>query len=43
MEDQMQSLIGILVRRAGKTFSNAIAEVRAGRRLPALLRRSGAR
>jgi RHH-type proline utilization regulon transcriptional repressor/proline dehydrogenase/delta 1-pyrroline-5-carboxylate dehydrogenase len=28
MEDQMQSLIGILVREAGKTFSNAIAEVR---------------
>ncbi|WP_367680481.1 trifunctional transcriptional regulator/proline dehydrogenase/L-glutamate gamma-semialdehyde dehydrogenase [Candidatus Fukatsuia anoeciicola] len=28
MEDQMQSLIGILVREAGKTFNNAIAEVR---------------
>ncbi|XTZ36976.1 trifunctional transcriptional regulator/proline dehydrogenase/L-glutamate gamma-semialdehyde dehydrogenase [Salmonella enterica] len=28
MEDQMQMLIGILVREAGKTFSNAIAEVR---------------
>ena len=28
MEDQMQSLIGVLVREAGKTFSNAIAEVR---------------
>ena len=28
MEDQMQTLIGILVREAGKTFSNAIAEVR---------------
>ena len=28
MEDQMQSLIGIPVREAGKTFSNAIAEVR---------------
>ncbi|MGS6315858.1 L-glutamate gamma-semialdehyde dehydrogenase, partial [Enterobacter hormaechei] len=28
MEDQMQQLIGILVREAGKTFSNAIAEVR---------------
>ncbi|RDT53934.1 trifunctional transcriptional regulator/proline dehydrogenase/L-glutamate gamma-semialdehyde dehydrogenase [Escherichia coli] len=28
MEDQMQTLLGILVREAGKTFSNAIAEVR---------------
>ncbi|WP_061708657.1 trifunctional transcriptional regulator/proline dehydrogenase/L-glutamate gamma-semialdehyde dehydrogenase [Pseudenterobacter timonensis] len=28
MEDRMQQLIGILVREAGKTFSNAIAEVR---------------
>lgn len=28
MEDQMQPLMGILVREAGKTFSNAIAEVR---------------
>nr|WP_041474539.1 trifunctional transcriptional regulator/proline dehydrogenase/L-glutamate gamma-semialdehyde dehydrogenase [Erwinia sp. Ejp617] len=28
MEGQMQHLIGILVREAGKTFSNAIAEVR---------------
>ncbi|WP_342222003.1 trifunctional transcriptional regulator/proline dehydrogenase/L-glutamate gamma-semialdehyde dehydrogenase [Candidatus Fukatsuia endosymbiont of Tuberolachnus salignus] len=28
MEDQIQSLIGILVREAGKTFDNAIAEVR---------------
>jgi len=28
MEDQMQQLIGILVREAGKSFSNAIAEVR---------------
>ncbi|HDT4147779.1 TPA: trifunctional transcriptional regulator/proline dehydrogenase/L-glutamate gamma-semialdehyde dehydrogenase [Escherichia coli] len=28
MESQMQQLIGILVREAGKTFSNAIAEVR---------------
>jgi len=28
MEDQMQQLIGLLVREAGKTFSNAIAEVR---------------
>ena len=28
MEGQMQTLIGILVREAGKTFSNAIAEVR---------------
>ena len=28
MEDQTQQLIGILVREAGKTFSNAIAEVR---------------
>ena len=28
MEAQMQQLIGILVREAGKTFSNAIAEVR---------------
>ncbi|EKN4199084.1 trifunctional transcriptional regulator/proline dehydrogenase/L-glutamate gamma-semialdehyde dehydrogenase [Yersinia ruckeri] len=28
MEAQMQSLMGILVREAGKTFSNAIAEVR---------------
>lgn len=28
MENQMQSLLGILVREAGKTFNNAIAEVR---------------
>ncbi|QEM92143.1 trifunctional transcriptional regulator/proline dehydrogenase/L-glutamate gamma-semialdehyde dehydrogenase [Kosakonia radicincitans] len=28
MEDQMPQLMGILVREAGKTFSNAIAEVR---------------
>ncbi|WP_456309955.1 trifunctional transcriptional regulator/proline dehydrogenase/L-glutamate gamma-semialdehyde dehydrogenase [Serratia proteamaculans] len=28
MEGQMQRLIGILVREAGKTFNNAIAEVR---------------
>ena len=28
MESQMQQLSGILVREAGKTFSNAIAEVR---------------
>ncbi|EPS2710047.1 trifunctional transcriptional regulator/proline dehydrogenase/L-glutamate gamma-semialdehyde dehydrogenase [Cronobacter turicensis] len=28
MEDQTQTLIGILVREAGKTFANAIAEVR---------------
>lgn len=28
MEDRMQSLIGILVREAGKSFSNAISEVR---------------
>ncbi|ECI9603860.1 trifunctional transcriptional regulator/proline dehydrogenase/L-glutamate gamma-semialdehyde dehydrogenase [Salmonella enterica] len=28
MESRMQQLIGILVREAGKTFSNAIAEVR---------------
>lgn len=28
MEGQMQKLIGVLVREAGKTFSNAIAEVR---------------
>ncbi len=28
MESQMQQLMGILVREAGKTFSNAIAEVR---------------
>ena len=28
MEGQMQTLIGILVREAGKTFNNAIAEVR---------------
>ncbi|AIR01899.1 trifunctional transcriptional regulator/proline dehydrogenase/L-glutamate gamma-semialdehyde dehydrogenase [Pluralibacter gergoviae] len=28
MEDQMQQLMGILVREAGKTFANAIAEVR---------------
>nr|WP_318382094.1 trifunctional transcriptional regulator/proline dehydrogenase/L-glutamate gamma-semialdehyde dehydrogenase [uncultured Enterobacter sp.] len=28
MENQMQQLMGILVREAGKTFSNAIAEVR---------------
>ncbi|EFL92114.1 trifunctional transcriptional regulator/proline dehydrogenase/pyrroline-5-carboxylate dehydrogenase [Candidatus Regiella insecticola LSR1] len=28
MENQMQNLIGILVREAGKTFNNAIAEVR---------------
>ncbi|EOY4346878.1 trifunctional transcriptional regulator/proline dehydrogenase/L-glutamate gamma-semialdehyde dehydrogenase, partial [Cronobacter malonaticus] len=30
MEDQTQTLIGILVREAGKTFANAIAEVREG-------------
>jgi RHH-type transcriptional regulator, proline utilization regulon repressor / proline dehydrogenase / delta 1-pyrroline-5-carboxylate dehydrogenase len=28
MEGQLQSLLGILVREAGKTFNNAIAEVR---------------
>ncbi|KGT95988.1 transcriptional regulator [Erwinia typographi] len=28
MEGQMQRLLGVLVREAGKTFSNAIAEVR---------------
>ena len=28
MESQMQALIGLIVREAGKTFSNAIAEVR---------------
>jgi RHH-type proline utilization regulon transcriptional repressor/proline dehydrogenase/delta 1-pyrroline-5-carboxylate dehydrogenase len=28
MESQMQQLLGILVREAGKTYSNAIAEVR---------------
>lgn len=28
MEDQLQPLLGILVREAGKTFANAIAEVR---------------
>ncbi|AYF87507.1 trifunctional transcriptional regulator/proline dehydrogenase/L-glutamate gamma-semialdehyde dehydrogenase [Pseudomonas sp. JS3066] len=28
MESEMQSLMGILVREAGKTFANAIAEVR---------------
>src|SRR4029453_7305577 len=28
MEAQMQSLMGIIMREAGKTFSNAIAEVR---------------
>src|SRR5690606_21393178 len=28
MEDQMQSLMGLLVREAGKTFANAISEVR---------------
>ncbi|MEC5343709.1 trifunctional transcriptional regulator/proline dehydrogenase/L-glutamate gamma-semialdehyde dehydrogenase [Brenneria populi] len=28
MENQLQSLLGLLVREAGKTFSNAIAEVR---------------
>ncbi|MGP3590075.1 trifunctional transcriptional regulator/proline dehydrogenase/L-glutamate gamma-semialdehyde dehydrogenase [Vagococcus sp. WN89Y] len=28
MEDQMPALMGILVREAGKTFTNAIAEVR---------------
>lgn len=28
MESQLQSLLGILVREAGKTFNNAIAEVR---------------
>jgi len=28
MEGQMQQLIGLLVREAGKTFSNAIAEIR---------------
>src|SRR5690606_29005327 len=28
MESEMQPLMGILVREAGKTFANAIAEVR---------------
>lgn len=28
MESQMQNLLGVLVREAGKTFANAIAEVR---------------
>ncbi|PIJ48345.1 trifunctional transcriptional regulator/proline dehydrogenase/L-glutamate gamma-semialdehyde dehydrogenase [Erwinia sp. OLTSP20] len=28
MEDQMQHLIGLLIREAGKTYANAIAEVR---------------
>ncbi|MEQ9901613.1 trifunctional transcriptional regulator/proline dehydrogenase/L-glutamate gamma-semialdehyde dehydrogenase [Pectobacterium punjabense] len=28
MEEQLQSLLGLLVREAGKSFSNAIAEVR---------------
>ncbi|SFN63965.1 L-proline dehydrogenase /delta-1-pyrroline-5-carboxylate dehydrogenase [Izhakiella capsodis] len=28
MEDQMQQLIGLLIREAGKTYANAIAEVR---------------
>ena len=28
MEDQLQSLLGLLAREAGKTFNNAIAEVR---------------
>jgi len=28
MEDRLQSLLGLLVREAGKTFNNAIAEVR---------------
>ncbi|WP_353613980.1 trifunctional transcriptional regulator/proline dehydrogenase/L-glutamate gamma-semialdehyde dehydrogenase [Mangrovibacter phragmitis] len=28
MEDQLQTLLGVLVREAGKTFANAIAEVR---------------
>ncbi|MDE9448328.1 aldehyde dehydrogenase family protein, partial [Xenorhabdus bovienii] len=28
MENNLQSLLGILVREAGKTFNNAIAEVR---------------
>ena len=28
MESQMPTLMGITVREAGKTFSNAIAEVR---------------
>ncbi|WP_369790664.1 trifunctional transcriptional regulator/proline dehydrogenase/L-glutamate gamma-semialdehyde dehydrogenase [Rouxiella sp. WC2420] len=28
MESQMQNLLGVLVREAGKTFNNAIAEVR---------------
>ena len=28
MEGQMQQLLGILVREAGKTYNNAIAEVR---------------
>ncbi|SQC93903.1 Bifunctional protein putA [Cedecea neteri] len=41
MESRMQQLIGILVREAGKTFSNAIAEVREAVGLPALLRRPG--
>ncbi|MCS5880641.1 aldehyde dehydrogenase family protein [Klebsiella variicola subsp. variicola] len=43
MESQMPTLMGIPVREAGKTFSNAIAEVRRSRRLPALLCRPGAR
>lgn len=41
MESQIQQLIGILVREAGKTFSNAIAEVREAVDFP-LLRRTGA-
>lgn len=39
MENQMQTLMGILVREAGKTFSNAIAEVREAVDFFALLRR----
>ncbi|SQI42405.1 Bifunctional protein putA [Serratia plymuthica] len=43
MEGQLQSLLGILVREAGKTFNNAIAEVREAVDFLALLRRPGAR
>ena len=39
----MQQRIGILVREAGKTFSNAIAEVRGSGRFSPLLCRTGVR
>lgn len=34
MEDKLQQLIGLLVHETGKTFSNAIAEVRKAVDLP---------